>query len=118
MKTSRELFKWLQANCGRHCTAPLSSHDVNALLASVALCPLVSWSGAPKELFAAYRAIVMEMQPHTRWLAFHAIAMELDWSHRAMIWTQAGLPEGDKPARLASFEPGGARVDLSRKGAA
>ena len=114
MKTSKEIFKWLRANCGKHCTAPLSSHDANALCASVALTPLISWEGAPPALFAAYAAIVVEMQPHTRWLAYHAIAMELDWSHRAMIWAKAGLPEGDKPSRLASFEPGGRREDLSK----
>ena len=114
MKTSKEIFKWLRANCGKNCTAALSSHDVNALVASVALTPLISWEGAPAALFAAYGAIVREMQPQTRWLAFHAIAMELDWSHRAMIWAAAGLPEDDKPARLASFEPGGRREDLSK----
>lgn len=114
MKTAKELSKWLCANCGKHCTAPLSSHDWNALLASVALTPLISWDGAPAALFAAYGAIVREMQPHTRWLAYHAIAMELDWSHRAMIWANACLPEDDKPARLASFEPGGAREDLTK----
>lgn len=114
MKTSKEIFKWLRANCGKNCTAPLTSHDVNALCAAVALTPLVSWAGAPAALFAAFGAIVREMQPHTRWLAYHAIAMELDWDHRSMIWTAAGLPEGDKPARLASFEPGGSCEDLSK----
>ena len=114
MKTSKEIYKWLRANFGKNCTAPLTSHDVNALCASVALTPLISWEGAPEPLFAAYRAIVEEMQPHTRWMAYHAIAMELDWGHRSMIWAKAELPDRDKPARLASFEPGGRREDLSK----
>jgi hypothetical protein len=115
MKTSKEIFKWLRANCGKNCTAPLTSHDVNALVASVALTPLISYAGASVDLFQAYRAVVMEMQPKCRWLAYHAIAMELDWGHRAMIWIAAALPEGDKPAQLAAFEPGGCREDLSKR---
>lgn len=114
MKTPKEIFKWLAANCGKRVTAPLTSHDADALVASVALTPLISYAGAKPELFAAYRAIVLEMQPQCRWMAYHAIAMELDWSHRSMIWTAAGLPEGDKPSREASFGPGGNYVDLSK----
>lgn len=78
------------------------------------MTPLISYAGAAPELFAAYRAIVTEMQPKCRWLAYHAIAMELDWSHREMIWAAAGLPEGDQPARKCSFEPGGCGQDLSK----
>lgn len=91
MKTPKEVYRWLQANLGKRCLAPLTSTDNHALLASVALCPLISYRGAADELFAAYRAIVLQMQEHNRPLAYHAIAMELDWSHRRMIWEQAGL---------------------------
>lgn len=104
MKTSKEIFKWLQANCGKTCTAPLTSTDVYALVASVNLSNLISYESAPAELFAAYGAIVRAMQPQTRWLAYHAIACELDWSHRNMIWTAAALPEEDKPARKCAYE--------------
>lgn len=114
MKTQKEIAKWLRSNCGKYCTGVLTSHDWNALVASVALTPLISWEGAPTQLFAAYRAVVMEMQPQSRWLAYHAIAMELDWGHRAMIWAVAVLPECDKPSRLASFEPGGCHQDLTK----
>lgn len=114
MKTSKEIYKWLRANCGKNCTAALTSHDANALVASVAMTPLISWDGVKPELFAAYHAIVMEMQPQCRWMAYHAIAMELDWGHRSMIWAMAGLPEGDKPSREASFGPGGNCVDLTK----
>lgn len=115
MKTQKEIFTWLKANCGKRCLGALTHHDMEALCASVALTPLISFPDAPEGLFAAYRAVVEEMQPKTRWLAFHAIAMELDWSHRDMIWSMAGLPEGDKPAYKASFEPGGLYRDLSKE---
>ena len=114
MKTTKEIVKWLCANCGKRCTAPLTSTDSYALTASVALCPLIGYETAPAELFEAFGSIVRAMQPHTRWMAYHAIAMELDWSHREMIWTAAGLPEGYKPAVKASFEPGGQYKDLSK----
>lgn len=103
MKTQSQLLKWLQANLGKQCTAPLTSHDTNALMASVALCPLISWAGAPQELFDAYAAIVRQMQPHTRPLAYHAIAAELDWGHRLMIWTCAGL-QPEIPETRCQFE--------------
>jgi hypothetical protein len=97
MKTQTEILKWLQANLGRRCTAPLTSTDCYALVTSVNLCNLISHSSAPPELFAAYGAIVGQMQPHTRGLAYHAIACELDWPHRDMIWKLARLPDDDKP---------------------
>lgn len=90
MKTDKEILKWLRANgCP---TAGLTSHDVHALVTSVNLANLISYESAPVPLFEAYFHIVNEMQDSTRWLAFHAIACELDWSHRAMIWAKAGLP--------------------------
>ena len=127
MKTSKEILTWLKANLGPRATAPLSSHDHNALCASVALTPLISHSGANPKLFAGYQAIVLEMQEHTRHLAYHAIAMELDWSHRNMIWTAAehhtsqpfyaaGL--GLRPNNKCCFESGGGgqeRSDLLKK---
>jgi len=104
VKTQKEILKWLQANLGRRCTAPLTSTDCYALVASVNLCNLISHSSAPPELFAAYGAIVLQMQSHTRGLAYHAIACELDWSHRDMIWQLAGLPSEDKPHSKCAFE--------------
>src|SRR5690348_11828568 len=77
MKTQKEILKWLQANLGSRCTAPLTSTDCYALVTSVNLSNLISYSSAPTELFAAYGAIVRQMQPHTRGLAYHAIACEL-----------------------------------------
>lgn len=105
MKSKNEILRWLRANCGKHCLAPLTSTDVYALVTSVGLVNLIAYESAPKELFVAYRTIVMQMQQHTRYLAYHAIACELDWGHRAMIWRVADLPVGDKPSRRAEFEP-------------
>ena len=105
MKTQKEILKWLRNNCGKHSIAALSSADMDALVTSVNLTNLISHDRAPNELFAAYGAIVRQMQPQTRWLAFHAIAMELDWSHRFTIWTAAGLPEADRPCVLGRWGP-------------
>jgi hypothetical protein len=104
MKTQKEILKWLQANLGRHCTAPLTSTDCYALVTSVNLCNLIYHPSAPPQLFTAYGYIVRQMQQHTRWLAYHAIACELDWSHRDMIWRLADLPAGDKPKCKCTFE--------------
>ena len=98
MKTQKEILIWLRNNCGKHCTGALTSTDVTAFVASVTMTPLISWDRAPKELFLAYRSLVNAMQPNTRWLAYNAIAMELDWSHRALIWCCAELNECDNPA--------------------
>ena len=103
MKSQKEILKWLQNNLGKGAIGALTSHDVHALVTSVNLSNLVSWSGAPPELFDAYRCIVHQMQSHTRYLAYHAIACELDWSHRRMIWTQAGM-EAEIPAVRCQFE--------------
>lgn len=105
MKSQKEIFSWLKANLGKTATAPLTSTDVFALVTSVSLSNLISYRSAPPELFEAYGSIVKQMQPHTRHLAFHAIAMELDWSHREMIWDAAGL--GEFPTSVCSFSPEG-----------
>jgi hypothetical protein len=109
MKTPKEIGSWLRANCGQDCLAPLSSTDTVALVASVHLTPLIGHEHASDELFAAYGAVVRQMQPQTRWLAFHAIAIELDWPMRFTVWELAGLPEEDKPRHKAAYEPGGAK---------
>jgi hypothetical protein len=72
-------------------TGSLTSTDTYALVTSVNLSNLISYDTAPENLFEAYAAIVLTMQEHTRGLAYHAIACELDWSHRRMIWNIAGL---------------------------
>lgn len=104
MKTKNEIFRWLKANLGKRCLAGLTSTDVYALVTSVGLSNLISHGGAPSQLFHAYREIVFQMQPDNRYLAFHAIACELDWSHRWMIWSNAMLPASDVRGKCA-FEP-------------
>ena len=115
MKTPNEILKWLKANLGRRAIAPLTSTDTYALITSVNLSNLISYESAPDELFAAYRAIVSQMQEHTRHLAYHAIAMELDWSHRAMIWEQAGLRGGNPITSICAFESGGGGEERSKQ---
>ena len=94
MKSQNEILRWLNANRKR-CTGGLTSQDVQALVTCVNMSNLVSYSGAAPELFDAFRAVAMQMQDSTRWLLFNAIACELDWGHRAMIWSVAGLPQND-----------------------
>lgn len=101
MKT--KLLRWLSNNLGKRSLGVLTSHDVDALLAATSLAPLISWEGAKPDLFKAYAAIVNEMQPAARHLAFHAIAFQLDWGHRAMIWHIAGL--GHIPETTCEAEP-------------
>ena len=127
MKTKNEILKWLRANLGRRAVAALTHHDMDALFASVAMTPLVSHAGSANELFKGYHAVVMQMQEHTRWLAYHTIAMELDWGHRDMIWMMAetvtGIPFYEqgfnrRPAMKCAWEPGGggqAREDELKK---
>lgn len=93
MKTQKEIFSWLKANLGKHCLGVLTSTDSAALVASVNLSNLINYESAPEDLFAAYRAIIAAMQPQSRHLAYHAIACELDWNHRRMIWCSAGMAE-------------------------
>ena len=105
MKTQKEIISWLRANLGKHATAGLTTSDTHALVASVALVNLISYQSAPEDLFAAYSAIVQAMQPELRHLAFHAIACELDWGHRGMIWERAGL--GEFPRSRCLFDRSG-----------
>ena len=93
MKTQREIMAFLKANLGPRCLGVLTSHDVHALVTSVGLVNMISYPSAPPALFAAYHAIVSEMQPQARYLAYHAFACELDWGHRSMIWECAGLSD-------------------------
>ena len=103
MKTKNEILKWLRGN--KIPLGGLTSHDVEALVTSVNLSNLISYETAPEALFDAYRAIIWEMQPHTRGIAFHAIACELDWSHRYMIWLQAGIKLDDYPKYVCEGHP-------------
>ncbi|WP_254512892.1 hypothetical protein [Anatilimnocola floriformis] len=90
---NRALIKWLQANLGKRCLAPLTSTDSKALAAAVAIVELYAYDRQPS-LLDAYRAVVMRMQPSTWHLAFHATASVMNWEDRGRIWTGAELPGG------------------------
>jgi hypothetical protein len=110
MKTQKEIIKWLQNNLGKRATAGLTSTDTVALVTATNLSNLISYESAPPELFEAYRSIVLQMQNRNQQLAYHAIACELDWSHREMIWQKSGLTAFAFdliPKLKCAFEPGG-----------
>ncbi len=89
------IFTWLKQNLGPRCLAPLTSVDAAALKASVQLAELCCYQ-QNADVLAAYRITVLQMQPHCRRLAFHAIAHVRDWSDRREMWVDSGLIE-DEP---------------------
>lgn len=86
-----ELHKWLKGNLGPQCLAPCTGTDFKALSAAVAIVDLYLYDFDGYGL-EAFRSVVLKMQPSTRHLAYHAIAMVMDWSDRAKLWKAAGLP--------------------------
>jgi len=90
---------WLKDNLGKHCLAPLTGTDAKALAAAVQLIELYSYERRPSVL-EAFALTVLCMQSTTQELAYHAIAHVMDWSDRAPIWLQAGLPKFN-PRRCA-----------------
>lgn len=90
----RDTIKWLQANLGKGCTAPLTSTDSKALVAAVAIVELYAYD-RHASLLNAFGAVVNRMQESTRHLAYHAIASVMDWDDRAKVWHAAGLALGD-----------------------
>lgn len=93
MTTTIELYKWLRGNLGPRCLAPLTSTDTRALTAAVAIVDLYSYDiYGDEDGLAAFRTVVLRMQPSTRHFAYHAIAMVLDWHDRNKLWNLAGLP--------------------------
>lgn len=89
---THDVGRWLDANLGRGCLAPLTGTDARALLAAVQVVEL--WTDShSREVAEAFGLIVRQMQPHTRRLAFHAIAKVSDWGHRQQLWDSAGLPQ-------------------------
>ena len=64
VKTPNEIIKWLRNNLGPHAAGGLTSSDTAALIASVNLSNLINCDQAPRELFQAYHAIVVQILPH------------------------------------------------------
>lgn len=73
----------------------LTHHDTTALLAATQVAALWIHGGDEQAIASAFRSIVLEMQPHTRYLAFHAIAHVGEWDNRAQLWHLAQLPQED-----------------------
>ena len=93
MHDAKELRKWLKANLGPRCLAPLTSQDALALDTAIAAIQLYNYCDAHCEGLAlqAFRNAVHCMQKSTQELAFHAIAYSMDWPDRARIWHLVGL---------------------------
>lgn len=99
---AQTVVRWLREN-GMP-LGGLTGCDARALRAAVQIVELMAYSGRTLPLVSAFAACVGEMQPGTRFLAFHAIAHVLDWGDRASIWAAAGLPAlGEIP--VCKFSP-------------
>lgn len=85
------VFRWLRDN--GHNLAALTGQDTRALAAAVQVVALYNACDSEAEDFAltAFRGCVLSMQPHTRELAYHAVAHVGDWSFRAIMWERSGL---------------------------
>lgn len=94
---------WLIANLGKHCLGALTGTDAKALDAAVHLIELYSISRHEFSLHG-FRYAVLTMQPSTRELAYHAIALVMDWSDRRVVWEEALLAPIPNLRRCA-FEP-------------
>lgn len=102
------LRTWLKSNLGKDCLGPLTGTDYRALNCAVHLIDL--WSQCRdygSEVLQAYGIVVLQMQPTTRGLAYHAIAHVLDWPDRETVWNAAGLADVQRPRSKCLFEPGG-----------
>jgi hypothetical protein len=104
-KSSRRTFDGIAAASARplpgSCAA-MPRDILPAILPDIARpsrCHLAGLRAAIGELLASRKNLV-----ESRGKAYHAIACELDWPHRDMIWELAGLSPGDKPKCKCAFE--------------
>lgn len=95
------LFAWLKANLGPKCLAPLTGQDAAALKAAVMVVELSCYSDDEQSCYTAFALLVLQMQPHCRELAFHAIAHSREWQTRGVFWMRAGLAELENVRRCA-----------------
>lgn len=90
---------WLREN--GHALGGLTGQDWPALKAAVQVAQL--WISSDfdgqQQAAIAFNACVRAMQPHLRYLAYHAIAHVGDWGHRSQLWSAAQLPPLDNPGR-------------------
>lgn len=90
---SQRILKWLRAN-GIPLGA-LTSHDTAALRAATEIAELWSRGGGEgqRNSAIAFGKVVQQMQETTQFMAYHAVAMVADWSHRDELWIEAELPK-------------------------
>ncbi len=83
---------WLRAQLGKSCFAGLCSGELDALCAAIHVIGIYAYRPLPS-LLEAFAHVVLTMQEHNRFLAYHAIAHVMDWPDRARLWHLAGLPD-------------------------
>jgi len=83
---------WLRENLGKETMGALTGTDTRALNAAKEILELYSYTGSEVLLYA-FAKVVCEMQPSTRWFAYHIIAMVMDWDDRKRIWIRAGMEQ-------------------------
>lgn len=89
---SQRILTWLKNNGMK--LAALTSTDTRALRASVEIAELAASTGVAA-VAEPWGLIVRQMQPHTRYLAFHGVAMALDWGFRWEFWRLARFDAGE-----------------------
>jgi hypothetical protein len=90
---SPAIIRWLRDN--GMSLGVLTHHDTTALLAATQIAALWMHGGDREAIATAFRNVVLEMQPHARYLAYHAIAHVGDWHNRPQLWHAAQLPQED-----------------------
>lgn len=103
-------MSWLKLNLGPHCLGALTGQDTRALRAAVQIVELYQYCDDSQSCAQAFGLIVRQMQPSTRRLAFHAIAMLTEWEYRATLWELARLPPFSEHPGVCKFERQGAPV--------
>lgn len=100
---------WLRENLGKHALAPLTGTDARALQAAVQIVECYAFEREP-QLLEAFGSVVAQMQQSTQELAYHALAMVMDWSDRRAIWEPLIERHGLNPltkVHVCAYEPGG-----------
>lgn len=94
--------EWLNENLG-DATGALTGADTRAINAAHAVIELYSYTSSPESL-VAFANVVSDMQTSTRWMAYHIIAMVMDWDDREIVWAKAGLPAIESPKMSETSE--------------
>lgn len=114
----QQIRPWLEANLGKGCLAALTGTDSRALTAAAHILEAYAYDNSRINL-AAFALVVSRMQKSTQHLAYHLIAMVLDWGDRESIWIDSrgaatailGSAINDKfidrPTTRCAYEPGG-----------